>query len=189
MLLARGVVSPMVFDGVRGLLVAAANACVIVGAWTLARAWSVAGLDHPGPALARRTVVGLAVLLALVFAGPPLLLDLRDLAHGSTTKLDAIASELGDILSLPLVAPVALTALAVREGTLRWTWMLLTASLLAWLVYDAVDMLPSYHLMGAAGARLVAEQLHVLAGTCSFAAGLAQRKAVTDDDDPDAAAA
>ena len=183
MLLAQGHVSRPVFDGARGVLVTAGNACVLVGAWTLARAWSVAGLEHPGPKRARRAVVLLAVLAALVFAGPTLYGDLRDLVLGTRAPFDSIASNLGDILSLPLIAPVALTAVAVREGTLRWTWMLLTSSLVAWLLYDAIYDLPDSLSLAPAGFRLVSEQFHVLAGALACAAGLAQRKAVTDDDD------
>jgi hypothetical protein len=183
MLLVHGQVPPLVFDGVRGVLVTAGNVCVVIGAWTLARAWNVAGLEHPGSRGARRAVVGVAGVLALVFAGPTLVIDLRDLVQGTTAHLDSIPSDLGDILSLPLIAPVALTALAVRGGTLRWPWMLLTASLLAWLVYDAAYTLPDYFYVDARSVRLVGEQFHVLAGLCACAAGLAQRRAVTEDDE------
>lgn len=182
MLLASGHVSPAVYDLTRGVLVSAGNLCVVVGAWTLARAWTVAGLEHPGSRGARRAVLALAIGVALVFAGPTLVVDVRDLALGPRADFDSIASDLGDILSLPLIAPVALTALAVREGTLRWTWMLLTSSLVAWLLYDAVYTLPDYFSVAPHGYRLVSEQFHILAGAFAGVAGLTQRMAVTDDD-------
>lgn len=174
---------PEVLDAVRSVLVTGGNAGVVVGAWTLARAWSVAGLEHPGSKGARRAVVAAAVLAAAVFAGPTLVLDLRAVATGGSLRFDSIASDLGDILSVPLVAPVALTALAVRDGTLKWPWMLLTTSLVAWLLYDALYTVPDLLHLEARGLRLASEQLHVFAGACAGAAGLAQRKAVTDDDD------
>ncbi|HEX3345430.1 MAG TPA: hypothetical protein VHS09_12690, partial [Polyangiaceae bacterium] len=183
MLLAGGHVSPAVYDWTRGLLVTAGNLFVVVGAWTLARAWTVAGLEHPGSRSARRAVVAAAVVVAVVFAGPTLYVDVRDIVFGPRADFDSIASDLGDILSLPLVAPVALTALAVREGTLRWTWMLLTSSLVAWLLYDAIYTLPDYLSVAPHGFRLVSEQLHLLAAAFAGAAGLAQRLAVTDADD------
>jgi hypothetical protein len=182
MLLLHGAVSPLLYEGVRGALVTLGNACVVVGAWTLARAWSVSGLEHPGSVWSRRAVVAVAVLLALVFAGPGLVVDVRDLFDGDGSSVGALASDLGDILSLPLIAPVALTALAVREGTLRWTWMLLTASLVAWLFYDAVYVIPDFVDLHSDAIRIVGEQFHVLAATFACAAGLAQRKAVTDDE-------
>ena len=182
MLLAAGHVSPAAYDGVRGALVTAGNACVVVGAWTLARAWTVAGLEHPGSKGARRAVIATTIVVALGFAGPTLVVDVRDVILGPGRDFGSIASDLGDILSLPLIAPVALTALAVREGTLRWPWMLLTSSLLAWLFYDAIYTLPDSLSLAPGGFRLVSEQFHILAGALAGAAGLAQRKAVTEDD-------
>ncbi len=190
MLLGRDVVllgaaslSPLAFEIARGVLVTLGNACIVAGVWTLARAWSVAGLEHPGTRGARAAAVSVAVLAAVVFAGPTLLVDVRDLVRGSGLRIDALASDLGDILALPVVAPVAFTALAVREGTLRWPWALLTASLTAWLLYDAVYTVPDFYLSAPAGLRLVSEQFHVVAGAFAGAAGLAQRKAVRDDDE------
>lgn len=182
MLFANGHVSPAVYDITRGVLVTAGNAFVVVAAWTLARAWAVAGLEHPGSKGARRAVLALAIVVALVFAGPTLVVDVRDIVLGPRADFDSIASDLGDILSLPLIAPVALTALAVREGTLRWTWMLLTSSLVAWLLYDAIYTLPDYFSLAPVGYRLVSEQFHIAAGAFAGVAGLTQRMAVTDDE-------
>lgn len=176
--------SPGAVDGVRGVLVGVGNVCVVTSAWTLARAWSVAGLEHPGSRSARNAAVGLACLAAAIFVGPIFVLDLRSLLGGHLGALDVLASDLGDILTLPIVAPVALTAIAVREGTLRWPWALLTASLLAWMMYDALYCVPSYLAVAKAAIRLVSEQFHVLAGLLACAAGLAQRRAVSDEDDP-----
>jgi len=177
-LLGAASLTPLTFHVARGVLVAVGNTCVVAGVWTLARAWSVAGLEHPGPRSARAAAVAVAVLAAVVFAGPTLLVDVRDLVDGSDLRLDGLASDLGDILALPVIAPVAFTALAVREGTLRWPWALLTSSLTAWLLYDAIYTVPDYfHAL-----RTVAEQLHILAGAFACVAGLSQRKAVTEEE-------
>jgi hypothetical protein len=98
------------------------------------------------------------------------------------TVAERIAGRLRRCLG-PHTAPVALTALAVREGTLRWASMPLTSSLVAWLLYDAIYTLPDYLSVAPASYRLVSEQFHVLACVLACAAGLAQRKAETDDDD------
>lgn len=182
-LLCRGHISPLAFDVSRGVLVTAGNACVVFAAWTLARAWGVAGLEHPGSKNAKRAAVGIAIIAVLLLAGPIFVVDLRELLSGRSLRIDAIASDLGDILALPLIAPVALTALAVQGGTLRWPWTLLTASLVAWLLYDTIYTVPDYFAVPAAPLRLASEPFHVLAAACACAAGLAQRKAVTDDDD------
>jgi len=175
--------SPPAVEIIKAVLIGTGNVCVVTSAWTLARAWNVAGLEHPGSAGARRATVGIAFLAAAIFVGPVFLLDVRNLAAGHLSTLDVLASDLGDIFSLPIVAPVALTAIAVRDGTLRWTWGLLTASLLAWMMYDALYAVPSYIGVPLYSLRLVSEQFHVLAGLLACAAGLAQRRALSDDDD------
>lgn len=177
------VLSPVTIHVIRGALVGVGNAFVATSAWTLARAWRVAGLEHPGSRSTRLAVVGVAVVATAAFVGPVFILDLRPLLDGKISSLDGIASDLGDFISLPIVAPVALTAVAVREGTLRWTWGLLTASLVAWVVYDAVFAVPSYFGGVPDSVVLASEQFHVLAALLACAAGLAQRKAVSDDDE------
>jgi hypothetical protein len=177
-----GHVSALVYEGTRGVLVTAGNVLLVVGSWTLARAWSVAGLEHPGSKGARRAIVAAAVLASLLFVGPTVLVDLKGLASGTSMRFDMLGSDLGDLLALPIVAPVALTALAVQGGTLRWPWTLFAASLLAWLLYDAVYTVPDYLSVDAVPWRLASEQLHVLAGLLAGAAGLAQRRAVTEDE-------
>jgi hypothetical protein len=80
-----------------------------------------------------------------------------------------------------VLAPVALTAIAVRSGTLRWPWALLTGSLLSWLLYDAVLSLPDLlHVADSSPFRLVGEQFRLFAATSAFAAGLAQKRAVRE---------
>ncbi len=177
------VLSPVSIHVLRGTLVGVGNACVTVSVWTLARAWSVAGLEHPGSRGARLAAVGVAVLATAAFVGPAFVVDLRPLLDGNLSTLDSLASDLGDALSLPIVASVALTAIAVRDGTLRWTWGLVTASLVAWVVYDGVYAFPGYFGGALDSVALAGEPFHVLASLFACAAGLAQRKAVADDDE------
>jgi hypothetical protein len=179
----EGTMSHGAFVAVRGLLVGVGNASMVYGTWTLARAWGVAGLEYAGTKTARRLTIALAVLAAIAFAGPTTVVDVRDAFTPGGLRFDSLASDAGDLLSLPLLAPVALTALAVQGGTLRWPWTILTSSLVAWLLYDAVYTMPEYVHVARAPAQLASEQLHALAGLLACAAGLAQRKAVTDDDD------
>jgi hypothetical protein len=182
-LLAQGHVPPLAYEVTRGVLVTIGNVVLVVGVWILARAWGVAGLEHPGSKAAKAAVVAAAIGVVLVFAGPTFVVDVRDVFGGASMRFDTLGSDLGDLLCLPLVAPVALTALAVQGGTLRWPWTLLTASLLSWLLYDAVYTAPVLLHVVPGGWHQVSEQFHVLAGALACAAGLAQRKAVTDDDD------
>jgi hypothetical protein len=176
---APGPPSPLV-EALRALLVAIANASGVASTWMLARAWHVAGLELPGSPITRRTAMALSIGASLLFAGPSLFYDVRDSLAGAPDRYWTIPSDLGDLLALPVLAPVALTALATRGGSLIWPWGLYTISLLAWLLYDAVLSVPDLLNVSHDGFRAVAEVFRFLAGACACAAGLAQRRAVHD---------
>ena len=167
----------------RGVVVLVANACSVGGTWMLARAWTVAGLDEDGAGRTRRLALFAgAAILALCISGWPLLEDVRGLAESRPGSLISIASDLGDTFSLALVAPVMLTALAMRGGVLRWPWGMLTASGIAWLIYDATSYAFDPHRAGPGLALVGSESFRVLANGWVFSAGVAQRFAVAPDE-------
>ena len=167
----------------RGLLVVVGNGCLAIGTWSLSRAFERAGLEYTASPSLRRGVIALAVVAALLFAGPAVWFDARAALGPGSGRWWPVASDLGDMLALPLLAPVVLTALAVRHGSLRWPWALLAASLLAWLLYDAALTIPDVlHLEGRAF-RFAGECFRMFAATAACGAGLAQRRAVVVDDD------
>jgi hypothetical protein len=84
------------------------------------------------------------------------------------------------MLSLCLIAPLLLTALALRGGLIGWPWALLTTSYVAWLLYDAVLVYGPSLGADPATVRLASEVCRALGCTYGFSAGLAQR-AVVDD--------
>ena len=164
----------------QGTLVVLANAMSVLGTWMLAQAWTVSGLDDDdGPERARRRAIfGFAALLALAITGWPLVHDVRGLMAGDAGSLASVASDLGDAVCLALVAPVLQTAMAMRGGVLWWPWGLLTASGLAWVLYDAgSDLMDALHFQGS---QLVvgSEALRAIACGSVLAAGLAQRMVV-----------
>jgi hypothetical protein len=181
LLLAPGAPTAAV-QALRTILIVLANLVAVLGTVTLARAWHVAGLAPPGSTIARGLVIAVAIGAACVFAGPSLLLDLKATFGGDPGSAWKAASDLGDLVSLPLVAPVALTALAVRGGMLRWPWVLFTASLLGWLLYDAFATLPDLVHVEAETCLKFAEHFRVLAGAAACAAGLAQWRAAREID-------
>jgi hypothetical protein len=159
-----------------GILTIVANVSAILGAWILARTWRVAGLTLPG---SRRAQIGLytaAFALALLAAGTPLPGYLREIWKGQIGEnLMWTASSVGDIVSFSLIAPMLLTALALRGGALSWPWAFLTASLVSWLGVDAVVYFgPTIHL-SEAHSKLALEIFRALACTFAMSAGLAQR--------------
>ena len=157
-------------------LVLVANLAACVGTLMIARAWKVAGLELPGSRIAQAVVVGASILIALTLTGPSTWIDIRRLGTGDMSALVALASDLGDILSLCLIAPVLLTAIALRGGLLIWPWALFTASMLSWLFFDAAATMVGHSAaLDAAGHHVVTEAFRALACGFGFSAGLAQR--------------
>jgi hypothetical protein len=164
-------------DVVDGVMVLLANAAAVAGLWMMARAWTIAGLEPPGSASRRRVVVGAGIVFACIVGAATIFFDARELIRGDMTAIVPIASDVGDVLSILLIAPVALTALGMAGGVLRWPWGLLTASVVCWLGYDVATVLRQMHGTETT-MKMAGEVFRALACTYTFAAGLAQRWAV-----------
>jgi hypothetical protein len=164
----------------RGGLTLAANLAGVIGTFLLARAWQVAGILLPGSARARWVIFAAGVLLALATAGHATVIDTRELLGGNPQRLVSVASDLGDIFSLVLIAPVLLTAIALRGGLLAWPWALMTASQLGWLLYDAVATLNVISPMAPPKLRALEEIFRCLACLFAFASGVSQRLVMSD---------
>jgi hypothetical protein len=86
----------------------------------------------------RNLAVFVGVLaVALVIDGWPMLDTLQRLRSGDFRAAMYLVSSAGDLAALLLIAPIFLTALALRGGLLLWPWALLAASTVSWLVVDA----------------------------------------------------
>jgi hypothetical protein len=168
-------------DLAEGSFAVLGNATSVLGTWMLARAWTVAGLEDDDDASRTRgrLLFAAAVTVSLAITGWPLLHDAGALASGDMGAAVNIASDLGDTICLALVAPVLLTALAMRGGTLRWPWGLLTVSGIAWIAYDAASGVVELLHVEQARWLIVTEALRGLACAFFFSAGMAQRIAVT----------
>jgi hypothetical protein len=157
-----------------GLISLLANASSVVSTFMLARAWNVAGLGGDDAGRRRRMFVG-AVLVSLLVTGWPLTQDAVAVWHGHLETLVSISSDVGDTLCLALLAPVMLTALAMRGGVLLWPWGLLTACGVAWIGYDlVVGAVEVLHLEQARW-LIAIEALRALANVAYFSSGVAQR--------------
>jgi hypothetical protein len=165
---------------VRGFITLAANLAGVLGALLLARAWRVAEILLPGTPRQRTLIVVLAAVLAFATAGHATLVDLKDLWDGNAQRLVSVASDVGDIVSLILIAPVLLTAIALRGGLLFWPWALMAASQLGWLLYDAATTITTLAHLDAARGRGLEEICRTLACLFAFTSGIAQRMVMTD---------
>jgi hypothetical protein len=161
-------------EGGAGWLIAglgvAGNLALLTGVWLLARAWRVAGIPLPAGRGGAIAVTVAAAALALFVAGP------GALEHGARSGADLasvtlFASTVVHMLSLCLLAPLLLTAIALRGGLVAWPWALVTASIASWLVYDAAALTPFL----APEWFPLAEVFRGLALNFLFAAGVAQR--------------
>jgi len=159
-------------------LVLVANGCAVTGTWIMARTWRVARIDLPGSAWQQRTITVGAVGVALAIAGGSLVVDLRTALGGNPQGIVDFLSRASDVVELALVAPIVLTALAMRGGVLWWPWVLLTASLACWIFYDAAGAITPLFAVPAASMQLPREVLRTLACAYLAAAGIAQRLVV-----------
>jgi hypothetical protein len=159
----------------RGLLVVVANLSQIAGTWMLARAWKRAALALPVSRGAQWLLVAVVVAAAVAVTGPAVLQNVRHVEGGDLTAVAGVASAAGDAISLFLIAPLLLTALALRGGLFGWPFSLLTASYMSWLLYDALLVLGPGLALEAAGVRSASELFRALGCLFGFSAGLAQR--------------
>lgn len=159
----------------RAVLVFLGNLVMVVGVFMLARIWRVAGLTLPGRPRGQLAVVLVAAAFALALAGPGVVTYGARLLAGDLSAAAGVASALGDTATLLLIAPLLLTALALRGGMFAWPWALLTLSCVAWLFYDAFSTLGPALGLGADATRTGAELCRALGSTWACSAGLAQR--------------
>ncbi len=158
--------------------VLSADVLGVLGAWMMARAWYVGGLELPGTRTTRRLVRAVAAAMAVSITLPAVWIHVPQLVTGPPHAIMGLANALADAISISLLAPVLLTALALRGAAIAWPWALLTASLFGWLCYDATFSLSASH--DSSGAfRALGEAFHALACVGCGVAGIAQRLVVT----------
>jgi hypothetical protein len=143
------------------------NLALLAGILVLAQAWRMVAIELPGgrPGVAAIALVTAAV--ALMVAGPGALREAQAVADGNWSSLIFLVSALVDVVTLCLIMPLLLTALALRGGSFSLPWGLLTASQVSWILYDVAAGL------GPGGFPLH-EVFRGLAGNLLCAAGLAQ---------------
>lgn len=155
------------------------GALAVTGFLLLSRAWRASGLDTTSRAahVAAR-LAALAVVAAMV--GPDLVEKLPITLAGDVGAAGDVLADLLDGVLFVVAVPVLRAALVLGGGLVAWPWVLLTASLVAWLGYDA-----SAVYGGAAGiddrtVRVLEEVCRTLGAAFAFSAGIAQRWVMTE---------
>lgn len=144
------------------------NLALLAGIWMLARSWGLVTLERPGGRAGMAAIVVATAALALAVAGPGALKAVESVADGHWGELVLVVSALVDIITLCLIAPLFLTAVALRGGLFSWPWALITASRLSWVFYDAAVALASNSVLP------LPDLFRGLAQNFLAAAGLAQ---------------
>ena len=117
------------------------NLALLGGIWLLARAWKMAAITLPGGRSGFGAVAVITAVLALAVVGPGALQHAREVAQGDWSALVLVVSAVVDIVTLCLITPLLLTAISLRGSLFAWPWVLITASQLSWLLYDAAAWL------------------------------------------------
>jgi hypothetical protein len=164
---------------VGALLALLANLSSVLGTLLLARAWAIAGLEFPGSRAEKMAVIGVTAACALAASGTDLVVDGRAVLGGDLASLHGVASDIGDVLSLCMVAPMILTVVGMSGGALKWPWGLMTVSLVFWLLFDAAATVDHFAPGHETTTRLARELFRALACATECTAGLAQRRVVT----------
>jgi hypothetical protein len=151
----------------------------VAGFLLLARAWRASGLD--GTSRAGRLAAQLvALLVAGAMAGPELVERFPAALGGDINAIGDVLTDLLDVGLFVVAVPVLRAALVLGGGLVAWPWLLLTASLVAWLGYDATAVYGGVAGLDARTVRVVEEVWRSLGATFAFAAGIAQRWVMTE---------
>ena len=143
------------------------NLAIAVALLMFVLAWRSTGLGQwRGWAI----VVGIAI--ALIAGGYPLLQGFQT----RSADLVLLISTAGDIVGIALIAPLAMSALALRGGLLMHTWLYLALCEVFWLLYD-IWLAVREHLVGARVGTGIEQMIRVAAILFAFIATVAQRRA------------
>jgi hypothetical protein len=163
------------------VLIVAANGLAASGAWVMARTGAASGLPLPGTAASRSALRAIAIGVAIAITMPTLWLEgSAAVTEGGPKPLMGLTNALGDAVTISLIAPALLTALALGDAPVSQAWTLLTWSLAGWLCYDATfsisGRVPGY----GEELRVLAEGFRGLATIGAAAAGIALATSAND---------
>jgi len=164
---------------VDSLATIASGSLAVAGFLLLSRAWHASGLDttsRTGRVVARLGALAVAVAMA----GPDLAEQLPAALGGDVEAAGDVLTDLLDGGLFVVAVPVLRAALVLGGGLVAWPWVLLTASLTAWLGYDAIIVYGGVAGLDGRTMRVIEEVCRTLGAAMAFSAGIAQRWVMTE---------
>lgn len=117
----------------REVLLSVGNLAIIGAYWFASRSLKAAGLDFHSSTVRKGVVVVLSMALALALCWGSFWSEVVS-ARAGELHIGSLISVLADMITFVLVAPLLLTAFALRGGRLFWIFALLTVGTFGWMV-------------------------------------------------------
>jgi hypothetical protein len=133
--------SPSLRPLLRGLILTPANIALPVALWMFGRALNAAGLSFAGSRGSRTAFTSVIFVLAAVLVHKSLLASTHAVGTGELTELPNLISDVGDLVAIVLTAPLIYNVATLWGGRLSWTYVLLAASNICWLLFDGAAAL------------------------------------------------
>ncbi len=160
-----------------------ANVAQIAAYWLMARVLTAAGIGYlmsKGKSIVL-TAVALAIAIALCHVS--LLAQWQSLRMGHLQP-GSLISVVADVITFTLVAPLAMSTLALRGGRLSWIFGFLTVSVFGWMINTGAPTLASspdaLRAIRTGGVAIAALFNAAAAATQTFAARRAMKGAIVD---------
>jgi hypothetical protein len=163
-----------VAPGLPALASIASGSLAVAAFVLLSRAWRASGLDLTTPR-SRAGARLVALLVALTLAGPDLWERFPAAVGGDVLAAADVVTDVLDGAVFVVAVPVLQAALALGGGIAAWPWLLLTASLAAWLGYDAAAAWGEVAGLAPRTIRVADEVFRTLGAAFVLMAGIAQR--------------
>lgn len=152
------------------IAVVVANLAAIGAYILMARSLSAAGLESTATPLVKTLVFVAALILAILLCKDAMKAGYDSLSS-DTPRLSRLVSPAADVVTFLLVAPLLLTALALRGGQLSWIFGCLTIGTIGWMVNQGADFLAT--LAGGGDDAVRALRMVGFAMACLFIAAAA----------------
>jgi hypothetical protein len=114
-----------------------ANIALVAAYIVTARSFRAAGLDFGASGTRTWTATVLAFAIALALCLDPIVGAWQELGQG-IGRPSALVSPIADVITFALVAPLLLSAFALRGGKQFWVYALLTTGTIGWMINQGI---------------------------------------------------